>query len=264
MDIYGTFIENEIYKKALAKYLEIDQEAFRSNYRLDFVKYIQVDRRSGEEAYINTDDKGHISMWTFEPKYNKHGKRLKDERTYHCRDFSPLRFCNICGRMSTKKIIREYGDLFDFKYSVDPALGMTFYCCLSCRNKTVRLTYQESKVTELNELIKSLTTELWHMKRKTPSVTKNPIIIEALPEAPVKEIKSFGDARHLILQTIVQLRDGDIPITTGLAIAANMKVLNDNIQCEINATKLCLIAEERGHNFGKVVGMGQKLIGEIL
>jgi len=47
-----------------------------------------------------------------------------------------------------------------------------------------------------------------------------------------------------------------------MAIAASMKVLNDNIQCEINAAKLCLIADDRGHNFGKIVKMGQQLIGE--
>jgi hypothetical protein len=77
----------------------------------------------------------------------------------------------------------------------------------------------------------------------------------------VTEVRTFGDARQLILQTIMQIRDGGLDVQQGMAIAANMKALNDNIQCEINAAKLCLLAEERGHDFGRIVGMGQKMIG---
>jgi hypothetical protein len=76
----------------------------------------------------------------------------------------------------------------------------------------------------------------------------------------IRVIENYGDARRLILQTMIQLRDGEIPVATGMAIAANMKVLNDNLQAEINAAKLCLLAEERGHDFGKIVGMGKRLI----
>jgi hypothetical protein len=77
----------------------------------------------------------------------------------------------------------------------------------------------------------------------------------------IKTIENFGDARRLILQTMIQLRDGEIPVHTGMAIAANMKVLNDNIQCEINAAKLSILAKEKGHDFGRVVKMGRALIG---
>lgn len=77
----------------------------------------------------------------------------------------------------------------------------------------------------------------------------------------ITEVNNFGDARQLILQTIMQIRDGGLNVSQGMAIAANMKVLNDNIQCEINATKLMLLAEERGHNFGRVRQMGLKVIG---
>ena len=77
----------------------------------------------------------------------------------------------------------------------------------------------------------------------------------------IKTIDNFGDARRLILQTMIQLRDGEIPVATGMAIAANMKVLNDNIQCEINAAKLSILAKEKGHDFGRIVQMGQSVIG---
>ena len=78
---------------------------------------------------------------------------------------------------------------------------------------------------------------------------------------PTNQIATFGDARRMILDTIQELRDGSMDIGKGMAIAANMKVLNDSIQVEINAAKMALQAQQAGHNFGRVVGMGQKMIG---
>jgi hypothetical protein len=72
---------------------------------------------------------------------------------------------------------------------------------------------------------------------------------------------SFGDVRRIIVQTIVDMRNGAMTPSLGMAIAANMKVLNDNVQTEINAAKLAILAREKGHDFGRVVGMGQRLIG---
>lgn len=77
----------------------------------------------------------------------------------------------------------------------------------------------------------------------------------------INQIATAGDARRMILETIMELRRGDMPASTGMAIAANMKVLNDSIQVEINAAKLSLATEGRAHEFGKVVQMGQRLIG---
>lgn len=72
---------------------------------------------------------------------------------------------------------------------------------------------------------------------------------------------TFGDVRRMIVQTIVDLREERISVSAGMAIAANMKVLNDNIQVEINAAKLALQTEGRAHSFGRVARMGQQLIG---
>ena len=77
----------------------------------------------------------------------------------------------------------------------------------------------------------------------------------------INQLATFGDVRRLILATIVELREGQMDATRGMAIAANMKVLNDNVQTEINAAKLALQTEGRAHSFGRVVGMGQRLIG---
>lgn len=75
------------------------------------------------------------------------------------------------------------------------------------------------------------------------------------------QLMTFGDARRIIIDTIVQLRSGTMNASTGMAIAANMKVLNDNVQTEINAAKMALATEGKAHNFGRIVGMGQRLIG---
>jgi hypothetical protein len=76
----------------------------------------------------------------------------------------------------------------------------------------------------------------------------------------IKVVENFGDARRLILQTMMQVRDGEIPVSVAMAMAANMKELNANIQMEINQVKVWLQAEEHGHGFGKMVKMGKNSI----
>lgn len=77
----------------------------------------------------------------------------------------------------------------------------------------------------------------------------------------INQLATFGDARRMILDTIMELRRGDMDIGRGMAIAANMKVLNDNVQVEINAAKMALATEGKANQFGRIVGMGQRLIG---
>ena len=77
----------------------------------------------------------------------------------------------------------------------------------------------------------------------------------------VNSLMTFGDVRRMIVDTIVQLREEKMSATMGMAIAANMKVLNDNIQVEINAAKMALLTEGKAHSFGRVAVMGQRLIG---
>ncbi len=77
----------------------------------------------------------------------------------------------------------------------------------------------------------------------------------------VEQLTTFGDVRRMILNTIVALRDDQMDVSRGMALAANFKVLNDNIQVEINAAKMAMLTEGKAHNFGRIVGMGQRLIG---
>ena len=74
------------------------------------------------------------------------------------------------------------------------------------------------------------------------------------------EITTFGDVRRLLLGTIISLRSGEMDISRGMAIAANMKVLNDSIQVEINAAKMSLLASQTGKDFGDVVRLGTRKV----
>lgn len=57
------------------------------------------------------------------------------------------------------------------------------------------------------------------------------------------------------------VRSGALSIPKATAMGALYKELNTNIQVEINAAKMALATEGKAHNFGKVVGMGRRLIG---
>jgi len=77
----------------------------------------------------------------------------------------------------------------------------------------------------------------------------------------INQLATFGDQRRMILDTIMELRNGTMDVGRGMAIAANMKVLNDSVQVEINAAKMSIAARQAGHDFGKIVDMGRKLLG---
>ena len=77
----------------------------------------------------------------------------------------------------------------------------------------------------------------------------------------INQLATFGDQRRMILDTIMELRSGVMDVGRGMSIAANMKVLNDSVQVEINAVKMSIIARQAGHDFGEIVNMGRKLLG---
>lgn len=73
---------------------------------------------------------------------------------------------------------------------------------------------------------------------------------------------TFGNSRAILLETIIALKNREISTNRGMAIAANMKVLNDSIQIEINAAKLSLQADAAGKDFGEVMRLGTRPIFE--
>lgn len=75
------------------------------------------------------------------------------------------------------------------------------------------------------------------------------------------QIMTFGDTRRIIIDTVLQVRSGTMTASQGAAVAGLMDALVKNVQVEINAAKMALATEGKAHNFGRVVGMGQRLIG---
>jgi hypothetical protein len=76
----------------------------------------------------------------------------------------------------------------------------------------------------------------------------------------IDTIRTTGDARKIIMETIIALKDETMDINRGMAIAANMKVLNDSICAEINAAKLSIQAQAIGKDFGQLVMLGKRPI----
>jgi len=75
------------------------------------------------------------------------------------------------------------------------------------------------------------------------------------------QIMTFGDTRRIIIDTVLQVRNGTMSASQGAAVAGLMDALVKNVQVEINAAKMALATEGKAHNFGRIVGMGQRLIG---
>lgn len=74
------------------------------------------------------------------------------------------------------------------------------------------------------------------------------------------QMTGFGDFRRDILDTIRALKSGEMEVGRGMAVAANYKEVNSSIQVEINAAKMALATEGKAHTFGRVMGMGRRLI----
>jgi len=181
------------------------------------------------------------------------------KRTYIAWDlceYVPIEYCELCGIAGHTSQVIDTGfwdwHVMEFKGNrpnrelyVEWTHGRL---CRKCAWKVGPIWHKQEQVLEINNLIGRLIRECRGVGMKT---------LTAQNEDLVKDINNFGDARRFILQTMVMLRDGTLPTATGLAIAANMKVVNDNIQAEINAAKLNLIAKERGAEFVRRVEMGK-------
>lgn len=76
------------------------------------------------------------------------------------------------------------------------------------------------------------------------------------------QIMTFGDVRRSIISDIAAVRNRTMTVAEAGALGQLYKELHANIQVEINAAKMALATEGKAHDFGKVVGMGRRLIGD--
>ena len=75
-------------------------------------------------------------------------------------------------------------------------------------------------------------------------------------------IRTSGDVRRLIAETIQDIRHGDMDATKGQAIAALAKELTASMQGEVNVAKLNMTLRKEGMGLQKISHMGKLLIGD--
>ena len=59
-----------------------------------------------------------------------------------------------------------------------------------------------------------------------------------------------GNVRSMVMQTLLDLRAGRMDAAMGMAFAANVKVLNDNMLAEVAMAKMEITAKNTGNAFG--------------
>jgi hypothetical protein len=75
-------------------------------------------------------------------------------------------------------------------------------------------------------------------------------------------IMTTGDARRLLLEVILDVRSRSIEVARAEMIFKGVDSLTKLTQVEINAAKLAAHLENKAHNFGKVVQMGRRILGD--
>ena len=75
-------------------------------------------------------------------------------------------------------------------------------------------------------------------------------------------IRTSGDVRRLIAETMQGVRSGDIDSTKGQTIASLAKELTASMQVEVNVAKLNAQLLKEGSGIAKISHMGKLLIGD--
>jgi len=73
-------------------------------------------------------------------------------------------------------------------------------------------------------------------------------------------IRTSGDIRRFIAQTMVDIRTGDLSVDKGQCIAQLAKEITASIQAEVNVAKVRAAMLASGKNMGEVTHMGKMVI----
>jgi len=77
----------------------------------------------------------------------------------------------------------------------------------------------------------------------------------------VKEIiRTTGDVRRTLAQTMADIRSKDISASDAMAVAAQAKEITNLIQAEVNVMKAKLAMLNAGHDMGRLTQIGQMVI----
>lgn len=79
----------------------------------------------------------------------------------------------------------------------------------------------------------------------------------------IKEvIRTAGDVRRTLAQTMVDVRTGDISVDKGMCVAALAKEITSSIQAEVNVAKVKASMLSEGRNIGNLTSIGGLIIEE--
>ena len=77
----------------------------------------------------------------------------------------------------------------------------------------------------------------------------------------VKEvIRTAGDIRRTLAQTMIDVRTGDMSTDKGMCIAALSKEITASLQVEVNVAKVRIQLGESGSSLGKLTTLGRLII----
>ena len=77
----------------------------------------------------------------------------------------------------------------------------------------------------------------------------------------IKEvIRTSGDVRRTLAQTMVDVRSGDMSVEKGMCVAAIAKEISASIQAEVNVAKVQASMLNEGKNIGTLTQLGRLVI----
>lgn len=77
----------------------------------------------------------------------------------------------------------------------------------------------------------------------------------------IKEVvRTSGDVRRTLAQTMVDIRAGDLSVDKGMCIAALAKEITSSIQAEVNVAKAQAAMLNEGRSMGQLTHLGKLVI----
>ena len=75
-------------------------------------------------------------------------------------------------------------------------------------------------------------------------------------------IRTSGDVRRVLAQTMVDVRCGDLSVDKALAVAHIAKEITSSIQAEVNVAKVRSAMLNEGKDIGRLTAIGKMVIEE--
>lgn len=73
-------------------------------------------------------------------------------------------------------------------------------------------------------------------------------------------VTTSGDLRRVLAQTMVEIKNGQLSVDRGLAIASLSKEITASLQAEVNVAKVRVAMLSAGKNLGDVTSLGKLII----